>query len=631
MPKKKKILFQSDFSLIKTGFARNAKALLSYLYKTGKYEIVHYCCGMDEECSDLNRTPWRSIGCLPHSKEKQQLINRDPFLSKNAAYGSFKLDEIIYQEKPDVYIAAQDIWGVDFAIKKPWFKKITSAIWTTLDSLPILPTAVDAAKIVENYWVWSSFAADELNKMGYGQVKTMHGVFDDEDFFRLSDEKRLSLRKENDIEEDCFIIGFVFRNQLRKSVPNLFQGYRLFRERNPHVRNAKLLLHTDFREGWDIKRLAAEIKIDGKDILTTYICSKCFKYSIKSYEGVNQPCRHCGSAESTNTASVSLGTTEEQLNEIYNFMDVYCHPFTSGGQEIPIQEAKSTELITLVTNYSCGVEMSSELTGSLPLDWTEYREFGTQFIKASTRPESIAKQLRKVFNMKREKKRGVEKKSKDWVNKNYSIKNIGPKIEKFMDDAPFATENCFSKPEKKDPSATIPENKDDKAWVKSLYKEILKTDLSEGDAGLEHWMNEIKKGGKRETIEDYFRRVAYREKEQKKDEHIENFLDENDERILFVLPEIEHNIYMSTSLFKSIKEMYPRHNLYVACKKELFNMLAFNPHVHKLIPYSEEMSNPTDLEGEDDKGLFDIVYAPHLNSKNYIHNNKDKISFNLKY
>ena len=41
----KKLLFQTDSSLAKTGFGRNAKALLSYLYKTKKYDIVHYCCG----------------------------------------------------------------------------------------------------------------------------------------------------------------------------------------------------------------------------------------------------------------------------------------------------------------------------------------------------------------------------------------------------------------------------------------------------------------------------------------------------------------------------------------------------------------------------------------------------------
>ena len=91
-------------------------------------------------------------------------------------------------------------------------------------------------------------------------------------------------------------------------------------------------------------------------------------------------------------------------------MDVYCHPFTSGGQEIPIQEAKLTELITLFTNYSCGEDCCTKESAGLPLNWTEYREPGTQFIKASTSPDSIAYQLKKVFKMSAAKeKSGVKK------------------------------------------------------------------------------------------------------------------------------------------------------------------------------------------------------------------------------
>ena len=36
--RKKRVLFQSDFSLAKTGFGRNAKAVLSYLYALDEYE-----------------------------------------------------------------------------------------------------------------------------------------------------------------------------------------------------------------------------------------------------------------------------------------------------------------------------------------------------------------------------------------------------------------------------------------------------------------------------------------------------------------------------------------------------------------------------------------------------------------
>jgi len=41
---KKKILWWSDSSLIYTGFGRNTKEILFYLYKTGKYDLVEYCC-----------------------------------------------------------------------------------------------------------------------------------------------------------------------------------------------------------------------------------------------------------------------------------------------------------------------------------------------------------------------------------------------------------------------------------------------------------------------------------------------------------------------------------------------------------------------------------------------------------
>ena len=54
MVKKKKILFHSDFALSKTGFGRNAKALLSYLYKTDKYELVSLCGGITKAHPELD-------------------------------------------------------------------------------------------------------------------------------------------------------------------------------------------------------------------------------------------------------------------------------------------------------------------------------------------------------------------------------------------------------------------------------------------------------------------------------------------------------------------------------------------------------------------------------------------------
>ena len=130
--------------MAKTGFGRASKVLLEYLYKTGKYNLIHYCVGLSYSHVDLQRTPWKSFGTLPDSQEEMNELNRDPNTARLASYGAHLLDKVIFENKPSVGIFAQDIWGVDFAVSRKWYNQINSAIWTTLDSLPILPAATDA-------------------------------------------------------------------------------------------------------------------------------------------------------------------------------------------------------------------------------------------------------------------------------------------------------------------------------------------------------------------------------------------------------------------------------------------------------------------------------------------------------
>ena len=165
MVKKKKILYHSDFALSKTGFGRNTKAILSYLYKTGKYEIVSLSGGLTVNHPELERTPWKSYGSYPTSGPALEEANANSDKSRLYSYGAFELDKVIELEKPDVYIGVQDFWGVDYAIEKPWFNRLNHVLWVTLDSLPLLPSAIAAAPKVKNYWVWSSFAEKEMHKL----------------------------------------------------------------------------------------------------------------------------------------------------------------------------------------------------------------------------------------------------------------------------------------------------------------------------------------------------------------------------------------------------------------------------------------------------------------------------------
>jgi len=633
--KKKKIVIMTDYSLAKTGFGRNARAILEYLYKTEKYDIVHYCISMVIGHPEFQRTPWKSIGCLPNDQAQLQELNKDPNNARLAGYGALNLDNVINEEKPDIFIAAQDIWGVDFAVDKKWFKHINSVIWTTLDSLPLLPSAVQAAPKIKNYWIWSDFATKAMHKLGHKHVKTVHGAVESKYFYKLSNDQRMNLRKENNIPQDSFVIGYVFRNQLRKSVPNLLEGYKIFRDKNPEIKNPKLLLHTHWGEGWNIHKLADEYKINKNDILTTYVCKNCNKYEVKPFTGHDLNCKHCSSEKSQITTGPGLGISEEKLNEVYNLMDVYCHPFTSGGQEIPIQEAKLTELITLVTNYSCGEEMCQDGACSFPLEWSEYREHGTEFIKASTYPSSIAKQLEKVWKLDSKRKAELGKKAREWTIENFSTETIGKLLEDFADNSSFIDFSLIEKETLPNPFCSIPQIADNSQWVLALYHNILNVKGTDtDDDGYKYWMNELAKGQKRDAIEQYFRQIAAKDLQEKNKVDFGDILNKNDKgRILFCCKESAGDILMCSSLFKSIKNRYPESSLYVATKPEYKDLINGNPYVEKWLEWNPVMENLIWAEGSSKhNGFFDICYLPTIGTQNilnYMHNGMDKIDFEI--
>jgi glycosyltransferase involved in cell wall biosynthesis len=635
--KKKKLFFQSDSALAKTGFGRNAKEVLSYLYKTNKYDIYHYCCGTTKGEGALNRMPWKAIGTMPKDKNLVIKLNQDPAQGRELNYGGYFMNDAIKEVKPDVFIGVQDIWGVESATRKPWFNKITSAIWTTLDSLPLYPNAVKIAPEVKNYWVWSNFAEKEFARLGHGHIKTVHGAINHQEFFRLPNKERLELRKQFNIEEDAFVIGFVFRNQLRKSVPNLIEGYAKWKKEFSPNKKSYLLLHTHWKEGWNIHKLCKEYDVDKSEVLTTYVCKKCRGYEVKPYSGDGIKCGLCASKESQATTHVTFGVEEPQLNEVYNLMDVYCHPFTSGGQEIPVQEAKFVELITLLTNYSCGEESCEEGSGSIPLDWTEYREHGTQFRKASTCPNSIAKSLDKVFKMKPKERKELGKQAREWAISKFSTEVTGKFLEDFIDKAPFTNfdfESLTWKP--RDSEALVPKIDDDSEWLIFLYKHILNMEVDKGNDGHKYWMKQISDKTPRKNIEDFFRDKAKEENERNTPFKIEDYLDKNGKkRILIVIPGSIGDVFMCTSLLSSLATTYPNseYDIYFATDPKYFELIEGNKFIHKTIPYNQKMDDLLWLEGKGShKGFFEVAYLPYIGTQrifNYQHNGKDKIGLDL--
>jgi glycosyltransferase involved in cell wall biosynthesis len=611
-----------------TGFGKHKKNLLSYLYNTGKYDIIELSNGYTWESEQLKFVPWESYGTLPSDPEIHKEIAIDERRKNAAGYGAEMIDHAVKELKPDIYLGIEDVWAFNGFIEKEWWNKIHCIVHTTLDSLPILPDAVNAADKIKNYFVWASFAEKAMHKLGHTHVKTVHGTLDASSFYRLTDEDRLKLRNRFKLSDE-YIIGFVFRNQLRKSVPNLLDGFKLFQENNKQSK-VKLLLHTSWNEGWDILKLLKEKEIDTKNILTTYICKNCNAYNVKSFSSHVVNCDFCRTQNSCETTNVKTGVNEQQLNEIYNLMDVYCHPFTSGGQEIPIQEAKLTELITLVTNYSCGEDCSTEASGGFPLEWAEYREPGTQFIKASTLPTSIFSQLQHVYNLPLETKKLLGKSARQFVIDNYSIEVVGKFFENLFDSFPHVDYVFENKKLKCDAFYDPDPNLQDKEWVESLYDNIL---TKQDPAGVVHWMQRLKADLKRSDVLNYFRKVALSENQNSFLDEMLSSLKENKDskKIAFIQPNGVEEIIIATSLVTSIKKTYPDYDIYFFTRNEYFDLINSHPDVKKVLNYFNKMDDPLFFEGKGaNNKYFDIVFAPYLSiNNNYFRNAEDIIQYNI--
>ena len=620
---KKKILFHSNYHKLFTGFGKNSKNILKYLYQTGKYDIIEVANGFQLNDQKLSKSPWKTVGSIPQPNKIIPPEEKNaPEFQRRVSYGCYGIDEIIAEEKPDIYLGVEDVWAFDILDKRKWWDKLSTIIWTTLDSLPILPTAHALAPKTTKFLTWSSFASKAMSS--YGNVDTLRGSVNCDDFFKLTKEVKSEIRKKNNIKEDEFLIGFVFRNQLRKSVPNLLDGFKKFIEKNPESK-AKLLLHTHWSEGWDIPRLLQEKKINPGLVLTTYFCSECKEYEIRPFSGQQQDCRFCGSKKSQSTTNISNGVDESQLNEIYNVLDVYCHPFTSGGMEIPIFEAKLCELITLVTNYSCGEDGCSEGSGGLALDWSEYREPGTQFIKATTCSNSIMEKIEKVYRMSASEKAEIGRQSRKYVIENYSINVIGKQLESIFDELPFCSWDFDMSEKPRNPSYIPPQSFNSHVeFLLDIYKNVLNSNPKPDDSGVQYWLNEIQNGKSPEEVLKIFHSVAAKQNEEINKTNFEDLLDKEDKkRMAVVVPDNETDVLMVNSLLEPIKEKYSDYSLYFVTRPNFFSLIESNPFIKKCLPYIDQFEDILTLEGfGDHKGFFDIVFSPSLLKKynTYSHN-----------
>ncbi len=155
-----------------------------------------------------------------------------------------------------------------------------------------------------------------------------HGV--NREVFKPLDKNEM--KRKAGFSPNDFVIGAVGKNQIRKMWTVLLKAYEEFSKNKEDV---KLLLHTettpkDVNSGWDFNYLSKKHKI-------------IIKSTLKEINFIQRQF-----------------IEEEQLNKIYNTMDLYA--FSTGGEGfgIPTLEALSAGVPVTVTEYTTGKELCKD-------------------------------------------------------------------------------------------------------------------------------------------------------------------------------------------------------------------------------------------------------------------------------
>lgn len=646
---KKTVVWVSDYPALRTGLAKSTRYVLEFLYKTGKYNIVCFAHGASWSNPDFERFPYELKGCLPNTQEElNHILSQHPpenkeGVSRMISYGQLYIDKIVKEYKPDALILSNDFWAFSSYEQKPWFNKFPSILHVTIDSYPLTEEAIKQAAATPYYFTWLNFAKDWMHQAGQKHVKTISGAIDPTPFYKQSFSEKVKLREKFNIPKDAKVFGFVFRNQIRKLIFPLLEGFKLFLDKHPEE-NPYLLIQTSWSEGWNIPSKIKQLNLDNNRVLTNFICKNCGEIHIRPFEKQDIDCPYCkvtGSAPNQQnpngngmvTCNSGYGCTDDQLNDVYNLMDSYYQIVDSGGLELCIIEALYCEIPVATINYSYGEDFINGKV-AIAVDHQKTWQLETSFEKAVPNIFSIYKTMKKFCDMKKDKIEEIGKFGRAWAIERFSPEKVGKQWEDLLDSLP---ENNYKydwdeKAEEKDPNAIIDNSIiSDSEWVEQLYNKILKRPSDEN--GKNDWLSTLSQGNNRPGVEATFRQIAAQENQKNKQVSLEDIFGHDtkkEDRILFIIPESLGDCLYASCLLTELRSLYPDKKIFLSTKPQFFEF--FQPLlgtlIDSIISWNPIFNNALLLESQHVLVNY-IVTAPTQCFLNYTRNGQDRSNLSL--
>ena len=374
----KNLLFYGDFNCT-TGFGKVSKELIDYFKKDSNFNIVVF------SINDFNQS---SYSYAENVKVIPALTTIQKTEDVQDVYCRLQFLRMLYDFDWDVVFCLNDVeifnqMGEHFSTvkkekKKANKKSFKSIIYFPIDSEP-RQSDLEILRYFDEVITYTDYAKEIVKNLTAPEVGKKvkvipHGT-NTKEFFPLSIEDKMKAKLEllGEGKEETYLFGSVNRNSARKDYGSLLLGFAMFKHYNET--NSAMYLHCN-----------------PKDPMGINMYRLCERLSLQVGRDVFFP----------NEYSENKGTTEEELNRIYNAFDCFVTTTTAEGWGLTISEAMATKTLVICPKHTSLIELTEDGKNTLNFIFQEQAIFVNDYekIRIITLPSEVKTLLEVAYNLK---------------------------------------------------------------------------------------------------------------------------------------------------------------------------------------------------------------------------------------
>jgi glycosyltransferase involved in cell wall biosynthesis len=431
--RKKRILHVGESNFLSTGYGTYARALLSYLHNTGKYEIAELGCYCGPNDPRPQAVPWKFYPNGPNENDPKEVQMYNS--SSLNQFGEWKFEPVCLDFLPDIVFDFRDHWYFTFEEHSPFRRMYNWCICPTVDSLNQHEDWISTFTNADGVFTYTDWSQKVLQEEGGGLINLLGAtpVCVELDVFKPTPNKRQH-KAMFGLREDAFIIGTVMRNQKRKLYPDMLEAFAKFiEEASPEVADRTFLyIHASYPDlGWDFPRMIKNLGLSNK-VLFTYTCFKCGLVFPRFYSDVRTVCPKCHNANAT-FPNTQQGIDRNALAAIYNIFDLFLQYSICEGQGIGQVEAAACGVPVMSVDYSAMTDVVRKVNGYPIKVQRMFHESETGCLRALPDNEDLIQRLNEFVTLPEQLRAQKGNKARLGAEKHYNWLDTCKKWENYFD------------------------------------------------------------------------------------------------------------------------------------------------------------------------------------------------------